>query len=31
MRRIDEYVAPSIEEVTSLLRDAAAALSMSRA
>ncbi len=29
MRRIDEYVAPSIEEVTSLLRDAAAALSMS--
>ncbi|WP_248322858.1 IclR family transcriptional regulator [Caballeronia sp. Sq4a] len=30
MRRIDEYVAPSIEEVTSLLRDAAAALSMSR-
>lgn len=30
MRRIDEYVAPSIEEVTALLRGAASELSMTR-
>ena len=28
MRRIDEYVAPSIDDVTALLKDAAASLSM---
>ncbi|WP_370653424.1 IclR family transcriptional regulator [Caballeronia sp. Lep1P3] len=30
MRRIDEYVAPTIDDVTALLKDAAAALSMTR-
>lgn len=30
MRRIDEYVAPSIEEVTALLKDASNSLSMTR-
>lgn len=30
MRRIDDYVAPSVEDVTALLKDAAAALSMTR-
>jgi DNA-binding IclR family transcriptional regulator len=30
LRRIDEYVAPSIDDVTAMLRDAAAALSLFR-
>ncbi|MDR5734928.1 IclR family transcriptional regulator [Caballeronia sp. LZ025] len=30
MRRIDEYVAPSVDDVTTLLKDAAASLSMTR-